>query len=96
MDAGVTDKTVSGVVRDAMLAVELVFEGKGEAMQATTQPAYKVRLEAIKEINKMTVGYPKEALDGDKHVHFHMDAEKLKNKSADEVISDYQRLISGE
>lgn len=97
IEAGVTEKKISSKLADMLDAEELVFEGKGEAMQATTQPAHKVILEAIKEINKLTAAYPKEdPKEGDKHVHFHLDPEKLKNKSADEVISDYQRLISGE
>ena len=65
-------------------------------MLATLQPAHKIRLDALDMFNKMTANYPEKLEKDEKHVHFHMDPEKLKSKSADEVISDYQRLISGE
>ena len=96
--AGVTDEIAMKLLARGMLEpIVVVFEGKGEAMQANTVPDYKTRLEYLKERNKLVKAYPETVeKDGDKHVHFHMDAEKLKNKSADDVISDYQRLISWE
>jgi len=95
---GVTDEIALEVLKGGLNdPVCVVWEGKGECLQATTQPDYKTRLAFLQEYNKLTAAYPEKAeKEGDKHVHFHLDPEKMKNKSADEVISDYQRLISGE
>ena len=48
------------------------------------------KVQALKELMNRIEG-----TSGDKHLHLHLDKEQLKNKSAQEVASEYQQLVKG-
>ena len=68
------------------------FEGKGEDMIATPEPDHKLRLEYIKEYNKMTGRYPSED-EIEKHLHVHVDPDDVRGKGAIGASNAYENVL---
>jgi len=93
---GLTPEDALKILKGGMTEpVTVVFEGKGEALQATTQPDYKTRLAYLQEYHKLVAAYPEPKQPEEKHLHFHFDPERQKTMDAEQVISEYQQMIQG-
>ena len=70
----------------------LQFEGAGENVIATPVPDHKLRLEYIKEYNKMTGRYPSED-EIEKHLHVHVDPDDVRGKGAIGASNAYENVL---
>jgi len=70
----------------------LRFEGAGENVIATPEPDYKMRLEYIKEYNKITGRYPEEEEAG-KHLHVHVNPDEVRGRGAVGASNAYDQVL---
>jgi len=90
--AGITPQRAIELITEGMSKPEkVVFEGKGENMLATTQPDYALRLNYLQEYNKLCSNYGSPEKE-EKHLHLHLDSEKVEKMDAIEAIKEYQKF----
>lgn len=91
--AGIAKQDAIDLIVEGMTKPEVVkFEGKGDNMLATSVPDYKTRLEFFKEYNKMVGNYAPMEKEADKHLHFHVSEQQLKEMNASDKINYYQQM----
>jgi len=90
---GVRDTEVFVRISEGMrFPTRLKFEGAGENVIATPVPDYKMRLEYIKEYNKVTGKYPDEEEVG-RHLHVHVNPDEVRSKGAICASNAYDQVL---
>jgi len=84
-DVGVTMEAFDNIDTEAIQELSCKINAQG-VPYVVIKPYNK--LEALKELlNRL------EGTNGDKHIHFHMDKEEARSKTAAELSSNYQELV---